>query len=286
MTTETEALSHFGVKGMRWGVRKTEDSAGGSSGPSKKVVKAEKKWEKEAGKSFFKDWNSAAKYMNKTGIQKINNKPEYKNKNMKFGTPLERKYHNEMGREFTRAMTASAKARLGSSPLKGRELKYNLAKNGEDIEFRLTDAKHDAFEDFYFLAKRNSMGHIISVEVIGEEALTQADTVEEFLEHYGVKGMKWGVRNADRPAASGDAENFRGVKTKARAGGVKSLTNKELQDFITRANLEQQYHRLNPSAKKKALQFTADILLGVGKQQAMKLAGDAATKLVSELLKK
>lgn len=264
MTTNTGALSHFGVKGMRWGVRKAEDSSGGSSGPSKKAVKAEKKWEKEAGKSFFKDWNNAAKYMNQTGIHKINNKPEYKNKNLKFGTPLERRYHNEMGREFTKAMTASAKARLGSSPLGGRELKYNLAKNGEDIEFRLTDAKHDALEDFYILAKRNSLGFIVSVEVISKEILAQNDNVEEFLEHYGVKGMKWGVRSADRPAASGDAVKYRGVMVKARAGGIKSLTNKELQDFITRANLERQYKTLNPSAFKRGAGIVKG-LLGVGR---------------------
>lgn len=117
------------------------------------------------------------------------------------------------------------------------------------------------------------------------EAAATVD-IEDVLKHYGVKGMRWGVRNADPPSASGDAETFRGIKTKAKAGGVKSLSNKELQDFIQRANLEQQYHRLNPSAKKKALRFTADILLGVGKQQAARLAGDLATKLLSDLLKK
>ena len=285
MTTEA-TLSHFGVKGMRWGVRKSEDSGGGSSGPSKKIVKAEKKWEKKAGKSFFDDWNNAAKYMNQTGIHKINNKPAYKNKEIKFGTALERRYHREMGEEFTRAMTNSAKSRLGSSPLHGRELKYSLAKNGEDIEFRLTDAKHDALEDFHILAKRDASGHIVSVEVIGDEGLMQSNEVGDFLEHYGVKGMRWGVRNADRPAASGDAVAFRDIKTKAKKGGVSALSNKELKEFNERANLEQQYHRLNPSAKKKALQFTADILLGVGKQQAMKLAGDVAAKQIANLLKK
>jgi hypothetical protein len=33
--TSEEALAHFGVKGMKWGVRKPDDSGGGSGGPAK-----------------------------------------------------------------------------------------------------------------------------------------------------------------------------------------------------------------------------------------------------------
>src|SRR3954463_8699407 len=76
-----------------------------------------------------------------------------------------------------------------------------------------------------------------------------SNVVGDFLEHFGVRGMKWGVRR-DRSQASGsspssDSRNAAQVREKIKqTGGTHSLTNKELQDFITRANLEQQYQRL------------------------------------------
>jgi hypothetical protein len=38
--------------------------------------------------------------------------------------------------------------------------------------------------------------------ILAEEALKHTDPVDDFLAHYGVKGMKWGVRNSDRPAGA------------------------------------------------------------------------------------
>lgn len=50
-----EALAHFGVKGMHWGIRKKEDAAGGSSSASEyKAVKPKKLPPKEAAKSIRK----------------------------------------------------------------------------------------------------------------------------------------------------------------------------------------------------------------------------------------
>lgn len=72
------------------------------------------------------------------------------------------------------------------------------------------------------------------------------DLVDDFLEHFGVKGMHWGVRrNRVQGPSSSDAQTATQVHEKiSQNGGIHALTNKELQDFITRANLEQQYSRL------------------------------------------
>lgn len=112
-------------------------------------------------------------------------------------------------------------------------------------------------------------------------------TVEEVLVHFGVKGMKWGTRQTKPPAkSSGDWKSFKRVTDKAKSGGgTKALSNKEMQAFIHRANLEAQFKRLNPSKKEKALQFVADTLLGVGKQQAARVANDVASKQIAKLLK-
>jgi hypothetical protein len=131
-----------------------------------------------------------------------------------------------------------------------------------------------------------------------ERGWSVSDKVGDFLEHFGVKGMRWGVRKSQehgggkkpssrKPAktTSSDAANAHEALTKIKKSGIKSVSNKELQDVITRMNLEQQYSRVAPQgpASKAARfggKFAADVLIGVGKSQAIKIVGDQATKLV------
>ncbi len=119
--------------------------------------------------------------------------------------------------------------------------------------------------------------------------------IEDFLEHYGVKGMKWGVRkrvsNAVTKARGGpklpdsaDAAEAKVSKKKAK-NNVGSLSNKELQALVTRMNLEQQYSRLAVGDRGPAQKFIADTLTNVGKQQLTRLANDAAADQVGTLLK-
>lgn len=83
--------------------------------------------------------------------------------------------------------------------------------------------------------------------------------MENELTHYGIKGMKWGVRryqNKDgsyTPAGrkrrnwSEDAITAREIKKKK----VKQMSNAELKKLNERTRLEQEYSRLNPSTVKK-----------------------------------
>lgn len=119
-----------------------------------------------------------------------------------------------------------------------------------------------------------------------DDGMAMSDQLEEFLEHFGVKGMKWGVRrNHSSESDSEDAKNAAEAAKKVRKHGTRSLTNKELQALVTRMNLEQQFTRLAPETKsKKAAKFAADILVSVGKEQARRLASDAATKQIAKFL--
>jgi hypothetical protein len=76
--------------------------------------------------------------------------------------------------------------------------------------------------------------------------------VDNFLDHHGVKGQKWGIRH---PRSESHSEEH--TTTKAlRNRPVSSLSNAELKKINERLNLEQNYKRLNPTAvergKKKA----------------------------------
>jgi len=116
------------------------------------------------------------------------------------------------------------------------------------------------------------------------------DTLETVLAHYGIRGMRWGVRGAGRrgskPAASTDSVRAKTYKQKVKKGKTDALSTKELQELVARMNLEQQYSRLSPSKKAKGGKFIADILLGAGKQQATKIVNDRLTKQMESVLKK
>ena len=74
---------------------------------------------------------------------------------------------------------------------------------------------------------------------------------KDFLEHYGTKGMKWGVRKkpgsggkkiaakktATKPPASKKTDTGRGTKTKG-------LSDKDLKARVNRLNMEKQYKTL------------------------------------------
>ena len=93
------------------------------------------------------------------------------------------------------------------------------------------------------------------------------------LYHFGVKGMKWGVRRFQKkngsltPAGkkrydnwSDDAKEASRIKSK----GVKSMSNAELKKLNERTRLEQEYSRLNPGKIKKAMTFVTATAATVG----------------------
>lgn len=77
------------------------------------------------------------------------------------------------------------------------------------------------------------------------------DEITEFLEHHGVKGQKWGIRNKKSAVkktprkTSSDYKKAKSLQTRHPS----SLTNKQLKELNERLNLEQNYNRLNPTKK-------------------------------------
>jgi len=120
---------------------------------------------------------------------------------------------------------------------------------------------------------------------------------DDFLEHYGKLGMKWGRRSAapatatnSQPGASRDAKHVTAITKKVKAGGTQALSNRELKDLTTRMNLEKQYASLRPTpGYQKAVKWGAkqagDVLTNVGKQQAANVLNKYANVGITKLLK-
>ncbi len=141
--TDEDALIHFGVKGMKWGVTsKKSGSAKSDQKATKQIAKADKKWEKKAGRSAFEVHNAASKRMNKTEIDRINNKPAYKDKDFTEDSPLRRKYYKEYSDTFMKVMNEESQRINGTNPSGTKRLKFTEDENG-DIHYDWEDVKHD-----------------------------------------------------------------------------------------------------------------------------------------------
>lgn len=147
--------------------------------------------------------------------------------------------------------------------------------------------------------------------------MTQVDTV---LEHYGTKGMRWGVRK--RRSSSSDVssngekqtkevfvkDSGKGIKTKgghklpastdallaaaakqkAAKSGIKSLSNNELKALVNRMNLESQHKKLaqQEQTKSKGKKFVDDFIINTGRQVVGKEVANVVAKVLEKNLKK
>jgi hypothetical protein len=77
------------------------------------------------------------------------------------------------------------------------------------------------------------------------------------LYHYGVLGMRWGVRRArPRTSSSKDYRQSRKLMKK----GIKKLSTQDLRELNQRLQLEKQYKDLNPSTVQRGMRFLTGVV--------------------------
>lgn len=135
--------------------------------------------------------------------------------------------------------------------------------------------------------------------------MSAAELVADILAHHGIKGMRWGVRSRSsgptsvtvsdkgkriktsggkgHPAHS-DAIRVRTIGQKGKASGLKSLSDKDLQDYTKRLNLEQQAKRLRFQDSSPPKKFVLTLLGQTGKSAVTNAANEVATQQVKKHL--
>lgn len=116
-------------------------------------------------------------------------------------------------------------------------------------------------------------GMIIDYKIVEDEMMQSAgmDDALDFLEHFGVKGMQWGVRNGGGAATKGGG----GGNTRYRTS-AKHLSDAELAARIKRLETEKRYRDLNAKHVGAGRKHINEVLTRVGKESAVKIGTNAA----------
>lgn len=252
-------LEHFGVKGMHWGVRHAR---------SHEELLAKAKEHEATAKSHAKEaerYRAEASDLEKNGV----NSEAFKRVYGKFA---------------------------------GHEGEWEFyAKNGQSKAQALQQTHNNLrlVHNHYVRSANRHTKKAIKLRAQAEQVAPaqHSSDAEDALEHFGRKGMKWGqhvfggngshyarttkdpskieVRRGTSEDAGRAAEL--GLKVKS-SGGTHVLSNKDLQDLVTRMNLEQQYSRLSSGDVKKGQTF-------VQKYNTHTQAGITAVKTTKEVAK-
>lgn len=247
-----EILAHFGVKGMRWGVRKADPYSSTTNGFYKSTPTV-------GALSFDSDGSPAI-------ILKV--KPWSGDGSKGAG-------------DFKKPFTVTTQNRA-----QAEALQQAGEKEQKKFPFHLPARAAKGAWD---------LARIVQQSETDSTALGQ-DQSRDILEHFGVKGMRWGVRRKDTGYSDGDStikvttKSGKGIvkvsggkgidpsedavkvaaaKQKAKSSTTAALSNDEMKLLVGRMQLEQQYAKLmsesNQKKKSKGLEFSTWLLKSEGK---------------------
>jgi 2'-5' RNA ligase len=284
-----DILAHHGVKGMKWGVRK----ATGRS--EKQVFKRQVKSIPGAAKV-----NLVLRDKVNAKLGELNNRPEFKGKDLKKDKTLRKQYNEELKKMHTQAYKEAVTEAHGTSS----SGKYTAVVKAGHVHIYHTERVKHADEVAVFALTFDANGFVTKIETT--ETAQGALMVDEILEHHGVRGMRWGVRrkNIGSPnevtvsvdkgklkakggeghGPSEEAKAAAATKQKAKASGVHSLSNEEIQAAVTRMNLESNFKQATTKTKQTVpgQKFVLNLLKNTGNAQVQRVVNDQATKAVKK----
>lgn len=188
--------------------------------------------------------NHAADQMNSHELDQLNNKKEYENADLKNNQKLAEGYEREAQSAYVKHLRNASE----NSNISGTK-KYAIETTPDgNWDVSNADVEHDN-STYKVPVKRGPRGHILSLGTLNA-AKQSTDLLNNFISHHGVLGMKWGHRKGSSSSSSPKAKvsedyiKSEAHKQQVKEHGTQALSNKELQELVTRMNLEQQHRNL------------------------------------------
>ena len=265
-------------------------------------------------KALVKTYKAARGPINK-GTKILNKDPRFKGQDFKKDSPLRREYYKEFSKmaetQLNAASTLKGNSKYGeyrlnfsydhdksAYPQVTVKLNSNIAGRVEEkaaakITRKTVGGLKQSDESDNFLEHEDDPEIKLEIEwddngyILGLKDLPDLDQSDEsldaavdFLEHHGVKGMKWGVR---KPATSTGRKPNRPSAPKAKPKekskeSIKpdhhTMSNEDMQRVINRINLERQYKQVTTPQTFKSQ--AAAMLKTAGKQAIQSKMNDIA----------
>lgn len=254
-----DVLAHFGIKGMRWGVRK--DLSVGGAADLKWSAKTEAKFRRNQAKIFKKAFDAGFDER-----KALNDKQSWP---MKEGSTQHKKYLREhasiveknlnkvirdMGVDTGPSggvrLRISQSAETGRTTLHFEKIDQNLLNELGHADMSMPPT------GVYMELIADKDGRIIDY-ILKDGSLQQSSTldVDDVLAHFGVKGMRWGVIKEAR-AARANKKAFAPTKK----GPLAHLSDAELKTLVKRLEMEKKYKELTAPQKSKGKSIAKTIL--------------------------
>lgn len=227
--------------------------------------------------------------------------------------------HDQYIRENQLLLGRSLQHAIGGKPSETANLRYDIATlpNGDWVVSTIDTMAHTGTAESTVRPHRDSRGMIIDYTIMADD-VSQTD-LRYAIKHYGVKGMKWGVRRKATAGSDGgtpevsprkqkridakaarkqerseqwkrpvteDAAKAATKRVRTKKHGTDALSNDELKELVTRMNLEQQLANLQANekaakARKSGRAYVQDVLKDAGKTAAQ----EAVKYAMSEAMK-
>ena len=265
---DEETLSHHGVLGMKWGVRKARSGKMRARATLSRAYRKDQIWAAEAQtKIYDKVYRKAA-----SKIRRETRALNRRNKDQDFrkDSPSRRKYYQEYSKMVASQLNASATL-FGQSPNKKYALNFtfdsnqNLAPKAEIVMINKSFAQREQARSDAIETRKRKSSTIKHSDVESEFSITwdmllkdgfiedvkdpvlqhsMSDIDEDELMHYGILGMKWGVRRSQRALDSlaGRQVNYRDKNGNEASGVIDSSSSssgiviRDTQGYVRKAD--------------------------------------------------
>lgn len=120
---------------------------------------------------------------------------------------------------------------------------------------------------------------IVFKKLLPEEAVDET-TIDDVLEHFGVKGMKWGVRKSKSSDSSG-------TKTSTERKKISDMSDTELRASLNRMQMEKQYKDMTkgpPTRAEAGKKFVQGIATDIARQTLKNVGQSYSNKLAANFM--